>query len=76
MCLQVNFFPIVKNNIQKVVSEQLTKLQDAADKCKSMTKAGETQLKFFQQVHPTSRELLEAANANMSADQSIVDILR
>ena len=32
----------------QVVSQQLTKLQDAADKCKTFTKATDAQLKFFQ----------------------------
>merc|ERR1719309_846016 len=59
-----------------VVNEQLTKLEDAAEKCKSMAKASESQLKFFQQIHPTSRDLLEAANSNILSDQTIADILR
>ena len=39
--LQLNIF-------DQVVSQQLSRLQDAADRCKTLTKATEAQLKFFQ----------------------------
>ena len=34
-------------NLFQVVSLQLEKLQDAVDKCKSLTKATEAQIHFF-----------------------------
>ena len=34
-------------NLFQVISLQLEKLQDAADKCKSLTKATEAQIHFF-----------------------------
>jgi len=54
------------------VSQQLTKLQDAADKCKTFTKATDAQLKFFQ----TNRNLLEAVTGTLGADHTIAETLR
>ena len=46
-------------NVQ-VIKHQLEKLQDVADKCKTMTKATENQITFFSQAHEASRTLMES----------------
>ncbi len=41
--------------ILQVVSQQLGRLQDTAEKCKTLTKATEAQVSFFQQAHQLNR---------------------
>jgi len=67
---------IAVKQLVAVVSQQLTKLQDAADKCKTFTKATDAQLKFFQEVHQTNRNLLEAVTGTLGADHTIAETLR
>ena len=43
-----------------VIINQLEKLQDIADKCKTLTKATESQISFFNQTHEASRALMES----------------
>ena len=43
-----------------MIKQQLEKLQDVADKCKTMTKATENQITFFSQAHEASRILMES----------------
>lgn len=60
----------------QVVNQQLMKLQDLADKCKTMSKSTDSQLKFFQQYHQTSKGILEAISVPLDSDDSIADTVR
>ena len=52
-----------------MIKQQLEKLQDVADKCKTMTKATENQITFFSQAHEASRTLMESViQSSMDSD--------
>jgi len=67
---------VAVKQLVEVVSVQLEKLQDAADKCKSLTKATEAQIHFFTRSHEVSRALLEAAAAPVDSDTSLAELCR
>ena len=82
---------VAVKQLVEVVSLQLEKLQDAADKCKSLTKATEAQIHFFTRYlnekstgkskticrsHEVSRALLEAAAAPVDSDTSLAELCR
>ena len=46
--------------LPQVISQQLSRLQDVADKCKSLTKSSENQLAFLTLSHASTRDLLQA----------------
>ena len=50
--------------LAEVLSRQLEKLQDIADRCKAMTKTTENQLRFFSKSHDSHMKLLELASGN------------
>jgi DNA-binding transcriptional regulator PaaX len=60
-CLKKSVNSVVKDLIKvdcvQVISQQLSRLQDMADKCKTLTKATEAQVSFFQQAHQLNRSL-------------------
>jgi hypothetical protein len=60
-CLKKSVNSVIKDLIKvdcvQVISQQLSRLQDMADKCKTLTKATEAQVSFFQQAHQLNRSL-------------------
>jgi len=60
----------------EVISQQLDKLQDVSDKCKTLTKATENQLTFFSQSHEATRSLLESSAAPLESDTSLAELCR
>ena len=64
-------FPLLQ-----VISHQLEKLQDVSDKCKTLTKATESQLAFFSQSHEATRSLLESSAAPLESDSSLAELCR
>ena len=60
----------------QVISQQLDKLQDVSDKCKTLTKATENQLAFFSQSHEATRSLLESSAAPLESDTSLAELCR
>jgi len=60
---------IAVKQLVEVIKQQLEKLQDVADKCKTMTKATENQITFFSQAHEASRTLMESViQSSMDSD--------
>ena len=60
----------------QVINQQLTKLQEAAGKCKMLSKSTESQLFFFKKIHPAIQNLLEASNYNFNNDEGMLDIIK
>ena len=67
---------IAVKQLVEVISQQLDKLQEVADKCKTLTKATETQLTFFRQAHEATRLLLESTTNSIVSDASLVELSR
>ena len=74
-------FPV--KQLVEVVRQQLDKLQEVADKCKTLTKATENQITFFSQAHEASRTLmdsfsgaLESADSEEEGARSLAELWR
>jgi len=67
---------IAVKQLVEVISQQLEKLQDVSDKCKTLTKATENQLAFFSQSHEATRSLLESSAAPLESDSSLAELCR
>ena len=50
--------------LSEVISRQLEKLQEIAERCKAMTKLTENQLKFFSKSHDSQIKLFELTSGN------------
>ena len=63
--------------VVQVIKQQLEKLQDVADKCKTMTKANENQITFFSQAHEASRTLMESfSSMDSDTNTSMAELWR
>jgi len=67
---------VAVKQLVEVISFQLTRLHDAADRCKSLTKATESQINFFSRSHEVSRALLTSAAAPVETDNSLAELCR
>merc|ERR1719221_2171463 len=60
-----------------VIINQLEKLQDIADKCKTLTKATENRITFFSQAHEASRTLMESfSSLDSDTNTSMAELWR
>ena len=70
-------FYILKLLHVQVIKQQLEKLQEVADKCKTMTKATENQITFFSQAHEASRTLMESfSSLDSDTNTSMAELWR
>ena len=68
---------IAVKQLVEVVRQQLDKLQEVADKCKTMTKATENQITFFSQAHEASRTLMESfSSLDSDTNTSMAELWR
>jgi len=68
---------VAVKQLVEVISQQLTKLHDVSEKCKSLTKSSENQLSFLTNAHSTTRDLLQAGySESMDQDASLADLSR
>ena len=58
--LCANIMATAVKQLVEVIRHQLDKLQEVADKCKTLTKATESQIQFFSQAHEASRVLMDS----------------
>merc|ERR1719189_673444 len=61
---------IAVKQLVEVVRQQLDKLQEVADKCKTLTKATENQITFFSQAHEASRTLMDSFSGALESGDS------
>jgi TANK-binding kinase 1 len=67
---------VAVKQLVEVISLQLQRLQDAADRCKSMTKATEAHIHFFTRFNEANRVLLDSIAVPPDADASLTELCR
>ena len=68
---------IAVKQLVEVIKQQLDKLQDVADKCKTITKATENQITFFSQAHEASRVLMDSfSSLDSDTNTSMAELWR
>ena len=68
---------IAVKQLVEVIKQQLDKLQDVADKCKTITKATENQITFFSQAHDASRVLMDSfSSLDSDTNTSMAELWR